>query len=76
VQTMSFEMSLPHPPRIQSVAVDGTEVVAHDEKQWQLYYSVQAALKKVCLVFGASGQVLGRCSLQTMCAEGWHLVAS
>jgi hypothetical protein len=44
---MSFEMSLPHPPRIQSLAADGTEALAHDEKQWQLYFTVQRALQQV-----------------------------
>ena len=42
---MALEMSLPHAPRIQQVAADGTEAVAHDEQQWQLYCTVQQALQ-------------------------------
>ena len=42
---MALEMSLPHAPRIQQVAADGTEAVAQDEQQWQLYFTVQQALQ-------------------------------
>ena len=56
---MSFEMALPHPPRIQHVAADGTEQVAQDEQQWALYYTVQRALQQV-----------GTCR-QGQAAAGW-----
>lgn len=41
---MSFEMSLPHAPRIQAIGLDGSETLAQDEQQWDLYYTVQRAL--------------------------------
>lgn len=41
---MAFEMSLPHAPRIQAVGADGTETLAQDEQQWDLYFTVQKAL--------------------------------
>ncbi|KAL4437158.1 hypothetical protein ABPG75_004297 [Micractinium tetrahymenae] len=41
---MAFEMSLPHAPRIQAVGADGAETLAHDEQQWDLYFTVQKAL--------------------------------
>ena len=43
---MAFEMSLPHAPRLQTVGADGSEQVAQDEAQWQLYFTVQRALQQ------------------------------
>lgn len=40
-------MSLPHAPRIQALAADGGESLAADERQWELYFAAQAAIRQV-----------------------------
>lgn len=66
---MGFEMSLPHAPRIQAVAGDGTESLAADEQQWELYNTVQQALQvRVCRCAG------GMSKQQQQRAQGWYLL--